>query len=305
MYRSFKKKSGFTLTELVITIAALAILASIAVPSVTSVMSQSGSVVCAANRALMERTCKEYMAQGNEPDLSQQGAGFLVSAGYFTDTPRCPSGGVFSWSKDADGIVHVTCSKHGSTDQSAVRTGSLSNDLIDKVLGSWMPITDGVLTNDASSHENRALWKNSAPGTNYTLHVKACIDRSSQITPGDSGYGVYYRATNSDGGKISGYCFQVDPGYQNEFLIRRVNNGIEESNPIFQKPFTAVKSFDPKNITDIQITVNGNNHTISVNGQTITDPNFTDGTYTAGGNVGFRTWNDTKANFYSMSVDAQ
>ena len=47
-----------------------------------------------------------------------------------------------------------------------------------------------------------------------------CSSTSTPPSSSGSGYGVYFR---SDGkSKISGYCFQFDPGVGNKFIVRKV-----------------------------------------------------------------------------------
>ncbi len=61
------------------------------------------------------------------------------------------------------------------------------------------------------------------------------LDVSATISSG-SGYGVYFRADGKS--KISGYCFQYDPGVGNKFIVRKVVAGVESA-PIAQVKFPA------------------------------------------------------------------
>jgi len=154
--------------------------------------------------------------------------------------------------------------------------------------GSFMPTGSG---------EHRALL-NGSDGTDYTINVKSVFVSGSNN--GMRGYGIYYHATAGEDGKITGYCFQYDPGAGNAFTIRKVVNGKEQSafmRATFKDAFG--DSFKINGTHDIKIVVKGSNNTIYVDNVKVFE--FTDSDFTSG-SVGVCTWSDTVAKFVKITV---
>jgi len=164
-----------------------------------------------------------------------------------------------------------------------------------KVLkGAWQ-VLDGILS-PAKPGEDRAILPGTS-GTDYDIQLSATL---TSAKPGSSGYGIYYRATES--ADISGYCFQYDPGAGNRFVVKKVTNG-KESTSFQMVSMSKVmgSGFDMAASHDIEISVAGDNHVITVDGIKVMD--FNDSTFTSG-SVGVRSWNDSKVQISDINVTA-
>lgn len=133
---------------------------------------------------------------------------------------------------------------------------------------------------------------------------------SMATSPVGNGYGVWVRAsfTNS---QISGYCFQVDPGYGNNFILRWWTNGKERGTPWASTKFPA--GFDPNAPHVVSVSVLGGVLTGRVDGVTVmtttlpTQSETVNGiTFTpnTGGRYGFRTWYPTIATVKDITVQS-
>jgi prepilin-type N-terminal cleavage/methylation domain-containing protein len=193
-------QKGFTLVQLVVSIAIIGILAGIALPRFMGANDESKRVVCLANRTKIERSFQLARAYNEYTDLTT----FLeaVKNGeedalkYFSVDPICPSGGTYSVS---DG--HVVCSVE---DHSDVVTGD-SGDSVDN--GDTGGTGDTGDTGDTSSSTLDAI-KTSADGSwQEALEKAADSSGGISLTTDENGnyvdsvlyeqYGEYYLVFNS------------------------------------------------------------------------------------------------------------
>jgi prepilin-type N-terminal cleavage/methylation domain-containing protein len=114
--RSFR---GFTLMEMLIVVAIIAILAAIAIPTFTGSLEKARKATCAANRrSLKGLLTTAYMTDGADAVKST----YSDQKNKFT----CPDGGTISYSLDSStGTVTVTCSKH--SDEAATESSVYAN----------------------------------------------------------------------------------------------------------------------------------------------------------------------------------
>lgn len=109
---NMKMKSGFTLVEIMIVVAIIAILAAIAIPNFVKYRTESQNNACVSTQASIvtaaESWCSKPTNAGKVPTLAKD----LVDSGkgYFKTTPTCPAGGTYTIELKNDAIV-VTCSK--------------------------------------------------------------------------------------------------------------------------------------------------------------------------------------------------
>lgn len=112
------KNCGFTLIEIIIAVAILAILIGIAVPMILGHVNKTKATVCGSNRKALEDSYVLQRAVGMDTSMNE----LLTNADgkYFEQTPACPSGGVYTWDepKDRDTVPKVHCSIHDDKQES-------------------------------------------------------------------------------------------------------------------------------------------------------------------------------------------
>jgi len=293
-----KQQTGFTLIELVIVIAIIAILAGIALMKFYNASSPSQQAVCDYNISIGERAYSTYQTMGGTYNpVGQTGAVFLVNAGLLAADLK---GGTYTWTQDTSGRVLLTCVPNGGSSAATLFSSSFASAAgIKSLQGTWS-VSGGSLV-PATSGENRAVLEGTY-GTNYD------ITATVQLTSGN-GYGIYYHVTAPQGsaalptnGNISGYSFQVDPGLGNQFLIRKVTNG-SESAPVATAAMPA--GFSLTAAHQVTISVVGNSTIVKVDGTQVLSYTDASSSYSAG-YVGTRTWSaNSVVNFQDVTVVAK
>jgi len=140
--------------------------------------------------------------------------------------------------------------------------------------------------------EHRALALDS-DATDYTVAVDALLTRGN-------GYGVYFRASTDDLGRLQGYIFQYDPGYgSGQFLYRQWVNGYERSPFARGAPPAGFEWLGTER--HIEVVVQGNTFTARVDGETVLVAQ--DDAWTSG-QAGLRTWDGTDVCFDNFTVTA-
>ncbi len=293
------RRAGFTLMELIVAIAILGILSAILVPTVHGFILESQKKTCLTNIRTSERMLQAYASDGGafDPDGTADFQ-FLIDAKLIGAAPVCPSGGTYSWVRGDDGIDSLVCSVHGS-EWTILGADIAFSSTFDSMTGVTVlrgdfRSKDGYLTNVIAG-ENRALFEGTS-GSDYSIDLNAKLVKPG--TSGASGYGIYFRATASPKDKtvISGYCFQIDPGAGNRFIVRKVVNN-NESVILTRTDFPP--GFDLYAMHDIQIDSEGSKQVITVDGKVVSS--FTDTTFTEG-SVGVRTWSSTVAQFDDVVI---
>lgn len=101
---------GFTLVELIVVMAILALLAGLAVPKFVSILSGSKSNVHNSNLRLIEQAAEIYSTQnsGDQKQTTIDGNDYLVSGGYLKEAPTNPlTGAKDYWVEINDGDIKV------------------------------------------------------------------------------------------------------------------------------------------------------------------------------------------------------
>jgi len=104
------KKKGFTLIELIIVIAILAILAAVLIPNLIGYLSTAQKTVCDDNISLIIRTYKVERALTDDVTIND-----IINnkdGKYFPEAPRCPSGGTYKGFSLTNDAYYVICSYH-------------------------------------------------------------------------------------------------------------------------------------------------------------------------------------------------
>jgi type IV pilus assembly protein PilA len=129
-----EKVQGFTLIELIISIAILGIISAIAIPKFISYIDSSREAACLSNRRIANSAYLVYLANGGsiiEDNLS--GTQFLVDSGDLFDEIVCPSGGTYSWILDSNENAFISCSVHTPSDE----LGDILLDIVVDLLTSY------------------------------------------------------------------------------------------------------------------------------------------------------------------------
>lgn len=202
-----RDRKGFTLMELFVSMAVVAVLASFAMPRYAQVIERTKSTECQVSRANAQRAEEIYIGQNEGRTATTLE---LVQKGYLDRMPRCVAGGSLVWLSTAP--VKMTCSLHDAAPSAGSGSGSAPSDTyfsstlssmegIDPLTGAWR-INGGVLTITSSGKSVNEVVVSTGPFTNYST------DLTATITSG--GFGVLYRASIDSGSKVSGYSFQLD-----------------------------------------------------------------------------------------------
>ena len=106
-----KRNQGFTLVEIMIVVAIIAILAAVAIPNFIKYRQNSQAAACVSNLKQIEAAAEQAKMAGNEnPKYPTD----LVGADkYIKNEPKCPAGGEYTLGTEATG---PTCDK-GKVDE--------------------------------------------------------------------------------------------------------------------------------------------------------------------------------------------
>ena len=103
-------KKGFTLVEIMIVVAIIALLAAIAVPSFINARTKSMQSSCYNNMRLLDGAMQQY-ALDNSNTVATAMTQLVGTNGYIKDTPVCKGGGTYTLPSDLAG--KTACSVHG------------------------------------------------------------------------------------------------------------------------------------------------------------------------------------------------
>lgn len=163
---------------------------------------------------------------------------------------------------------------------------------------------DGSVTMTRGSGERRVLSRN-VDAKDATVKVDA------SLTNGQWGYGIFVRSSIDDKGRLSGYSFQYDPGYNFKFIVRHWAGDTEHSIPFAVA--AAPSGFNWAGRHTVAVTVRGNTMSATVDGKTVLTVADLAGTIKktevynglpipTGGRVGLRAWLSSQVVFHGATV---
>jgi prepilin-type N-terminal cleavage/methylation domain-containing protein len=106
-----KQKKGFTLVEIMIVVAIIALLAAIAVPSFMSARTKSMQSGCQNNLRLIDGAVQQYALDNSNALAASMGV-LVGTNAYIKDTPVCKGGGSYTLPSSLGG--KTSCSSHGT-----------------------------------------------------------------------------------------------------------------------------------------------------------------------------------------------
>ena len=121
-----KLKKGFTLVEIMIVVAIIAILAAIAIPNFVKYRKESQQATCEQTRAQIVTAAENWGSKPENASATTVDLAVLAptdGSGYFKNTPTCPSGGGYTITKNTtSGAWECTCNAEGHSAAAASTT---------------------------------------------------------------------------------------------------------------------------------------------------------------------------------------
>ena len=138
------------------------------------------------------------------------------------------------------------------------------------------------------------LLAEGSEGSDYTISTDANLSSGN-------GYGLFFRTTKNDNGRIEGYTFQYDPGYGGgQFIMRKWVNGYELWAPFATA--SAPPGYDWHDVNrQVEVDANGSVFTAKIDGQEVLVGS--DDAY-AEGSAGLRAWSSSQACFDNFKVES-
>ena len=181
-----KYSEGFTLAELLIVVAIIAILVAVSIPVFASKTEKAREATCLANkRSLLAEMTTGY-SSGEYDTLSEA---FHTIYEEKKDEYVCPAKGTFYWNDNGDGTGRVRCTYHDDGQE----TGD-EGDNVEKVPGTNISVVDSYWPTDEDYADNQNKSVTVSPGGvfkytdgNYYVVTKAGSYTKGQAATGPGG----------------------------------------------------------------------------------------------------------------------
>ena len=110
-----KRNQGFTLVEIMIVVAIIAILAAVAIPNFVKYRKTSQAAACISNLKQIQSAVEQAKLAGKQ---TPEAADIIGTDKYIKQSPKCPQTGNYSYTLPADDTSDPTCSvgQNSSTD---------------------------------------------------------------------------------------------------------------------------------------------------------------------------------------------
>ncbi len=220
-----RKNSGFTLLEMLIVVAIIAILVAVAVPSFNSSLDKAREATCKANRRSLYLVMHVNYMTDAYPSLPVAFSGLysLHGAEYV-----CPSGGTYSWVDDGEGTGHIACSVHDDGSGSGGGTGDTGDPggetpSPDYYPGTTITLQPSYWPQQSDFETNWSTITVNAGGVfrytdgNYYIVTKDVTVSKSQAASGPGGDAYNWYSTQRITGRIVTYS---SPSEQKSTLTR-------------------------------------------------------------------------------------
>lgn len=279
--QNLKRKKGFTLIEMIVVIAIIAILITIAVPGVVALIGNADNVACEANRHSIEDAYKLMYIKN--PDTAKPDdmhiVDTLIAAGFLSEPARCPEGGTYMlingkayctkhypYGNSSSGSSDISSSVSSSSSSSSSLSGSSASGSISSTTSgtsssgtssgsgsvpnqyldvSYAFSTNGnhyTLTLYNNSHESIKGWK---IDFNFPIKIVSAYD-STLTTLSDTHYTIMSKDNN-----LSSYTIAPGASYQIKGdLAQPNNNNFTITNVVITKTYSTINASVQLSVTE-------------------------------------------------------
>ncbi len=316
-------KAGFTLVELMVAVAVIGIVASIAIPNYINSTELAKMRADMANTRILNSATAQYAVANNitegdifagiNDDLSRMTV--LVETGFINAVPQPQQAGmVFQWSVDYQRWLNnqfILVNPNNPVNSLIFKNLDLNNY---RKVGHWEIHEEGFYSSSQGSSQALLFIENN--NEEYTIKARAILDANAT----NGGYGIFFETALNDSNQDTGYVLQFDRGMGSGSIIVRPRTLGSEGNRISTHVFDHSNSFIPdKNteegsnwwsgerelklqVTRVPDTANSKNLTVWIDNQLLFDDLIFESNVEAENNfTGFRSWH-TGTTYHEMLI---